>query len=120
MGNTKAAYEANLKPLIENYMKGNGGLTVAQYEDLKAEISTVKAENAALKAEIAKLNNPMIYNYIDGNMPEWARESVKWCVDNSIIVGTGDGLGLDDKDLKWCVIVRRLATMTGKLVNMKV
>lgn len=119
-GNTKAAYEANLKPLIENYMKGNGGLTVAQYEDLKAEISTVKAENAALKAEIAKLNNPMIYNYIDGNMPEWARESVKWCVDNSIIVGTGDGLGLDDKDLKWCVIVRRLATMTGKLVNMKV
>lgn len=119
-GNTRAAYEANLKPLIEEYMNGNGGLTVTQYEDLKAEISTVKAENAALKAEITKLNNPMIYNYIDGNMPEWARESVQWCVDNGIIVGTGDGLGFDDKDLKWCVIVRRLATMTEKLVNVKV
>lgn len=79
-----------------------------EYEKLKAEISAFKAENAALKAKIEKLENPMIYNFIDENMPEWARESVKWCVDNGAIVGTGDGLGLDDKDLKWCTIVSRL------------
>lgn len=61
-----------------------------------------------LKAEIAKLQRPMIYNYIDDNMPEWAREGVKWCLDNGIIKGTGEGLGLDDKDLKYCTIMMRL------------
>lgn len=81
---------------------------MTQYEELKAEISALKAENTTLKAKIEKLETPMIYNFIDENMPEWARESVKWCVDNGAIVGTGDGLGLDDKDLKWCTIVSRL------------
>lgn len=124
-GNTRAAYEANLKPLIENYMNGNGGLTMTQYEELKSLIAAKDEIINKMGQEIAALqtavNAPkMIYNYIDENMPEWARESVQWCVDNGIIVGTGDGLGLDDKDLKWCVIVRRLAAMTGKLVNMKV
>ena len=51
---------------------------------------------------------PMIYNYIDDNMPEWAHEGVKWCVDNGIIKGTVDGLGLDDKDLKYCTMIMRL------------
>ena len=83
-------------------------LTLKQYNELKAEISALKTENATLKAKIAELSNPMIYNFIDENMPEWARESVKWCVDHGAIVGTGDGLGLDDKDLKWCTIVSRL------------
>lgn len=124
-GNTRAAYEANLKPLIENYMNGNGGLTVTQYEELKGLIESkdniINKMGQQIVALQTAINTPkMIYNYIDENMPEWARESVQWCVDNGIIVGTGDGLGLDDKDLKWCVIVRRLATMTGKFVNMKV
>ena len=57
---------------------------------------------------INKIENPMIYNYIDDNMPEWAREGVKWCVDNGIIKGTADGLGLDDKDLKYCTMIMRL------------
>ena len=51
---------------------------------------------------------PMIYNYIDDNMPEWAREGVRWCVDNGIIKGTADGLGLDDKDLRYCTMIMRL------------
>ena len=57
---------------------------------------------------INKIENPMIYNYIDDNMPEWAREGVKWCVDNGIIKGTADGLGLDDKDLKYCTMIMRV------------
>lgn len=63
---------------------------------------------------VDKLEKPMIYNYIDDNMPEWARESVKWCADNGIITGTGDGLGLDSKDLKWCTIAKRLAERSEK------
>ena len=89
------------------------GLTVTQYEELKQLISSkddiinkMGQEIAALQAAVSKPE--MIYNYIDENMPEWAREAVQWCVDNGVIVGTGDGLGLDDKDLKWCTIIYRL------------
>ena len=57
----------------------------------------------------------MIYNYIDKNMPEWARPSVQWAVDSGILVGTGEGLGLDDKDLKiLCWMYRLWLMMTGE------
>jgi len=50
---------------------------------------------------------PMIYNYIDENMPEWAREAVQWAADNGIVKGDGKGLNLDDKDLKVIVWLYR-------------
>lgn len=70
-------------------------LTMPQYEEL----------NERLK----KLENPMIYNYIDDNMPSWAHEAVRWCVDKGIIQGTGDGLGLDDTKLWLCTVIYRLS-----------
>ena len=63
---------------------------------------------ADMRKTLDKALNPMVYDYIDDNMPEWAREGVKWCVDNGIIKGTADGLGLDDKDLKYCTMIMRL------------
>ncbi len=57
-----------------------------------------------------KINNPMIYNYIDGNMPSWSHEAVQWCVDKGIIQGTRDGLGLNDIKLWTCVVMYRLAS----------
>lgn len=81
-------------------------ITVAQYEELKQLISEQSARVDALQN---KIDNPMIYNYIDENMPEWARGAVQWCVDNGIIVGTGGGLGLDDQKLWTCVVIYRLA-----------
>lgn len=55
----------------------------------------------------------MIYNYIDQNMPAWARASVQWAVDSGILAGTGEGLGLDDKDLKvLCWLHRMWLIMT--------
>ena len=80
----------------------NGGeLTLEQYKELSARIEKLE------KAE--KIEKPMIYNYIDGNMPEWAREAVRWCADNGIILGTGGGLGLNDEKLWTCVVIYRLA-----------
>ena len=81
-------------------------ITMAQYEELKQLISEQSARVDALQN---KIENPMIYNYIDENMPEWARVAVQWCVDNGIIVGTGDGLGLDNQKLWTCVVIYRLA-----------
>ena len=93
--------------------KESEGLTVTQYEELKQLIAskdeiinTMGEEIAALQTNI---NAPkMIYNYIDDNMPEWAKEGVSYCIENRLIQGTGDGLGLDDKDLKYCTIIMRL------------
>ena len=57
---------------------------------------------------VTKFENPMIYNHIDKNMPDWAKEGVQYCLDNGIIKGTSDGLGLDDKDLKYCTMIMRM------------
>ena len=82
---------------------------MSQYEELKGMIAEEQARIDVLQNEVYKLQNPFIYNYIDSNMPEWAREAVQWCVDNGIIVGTGDGLGLDSTKLWTCVVIYRLA-----------
>ena len=57
-----------------------------------------------LADRITKLENPMIYNYIDENMPEWARPTVQKLVDKGIIKGDENGLHLTDSDLKQLVI----------------
>ena len=89
------------------------------------ELAKLKAEMAAMSAkydiiidrmgaEIAQLKQdtaaPMIYDYIDDNMPQWAHEGVRYCLENGIITGVGDGkLGLDDKDLRYCTFMMRIA-----------
>lgn len=93
------------------YSQESEDLTVTQYEELKAAIAAKDEIINTMGAEIAELKaaqNKMIYNYIDQNMPEWAREGVSYCVDHGLIKGTGSGLGLDDKDLKYCTIIMRL------------
>ncbi len=93
--------------------KEEEGLTVTQYEELKNIIAREGARIDVLQNEVYKIQNPMIYNYIDENMPQWAREPVQWCVDNGVIAGTGDGLGLDDVKLWVCVVIYRLASLLG-------
>lgn len=88
------------------------------------ELAKLKAEMAAMSAkydiiidrmgaEIAQLKQdtaaPMIYDYIDDNMPQWAHDGVRYCVEHGIITGVGGGrLGLDDKDLKYCTMIMRM------------
>lgn len=70
-----------------------------------------------LEARVAALENAnkpeMIYNYIDKNMPSWAHEAVKWCVDKGIIKGTNEkgDLGLNDIKLWTCVVMYRLGML---------
>lgn len=109
----KGYYNSNLpgtKFCTPDYsiVESEDDLMSKEYEELKQDLSALQSENAALKAELEEVKNPMIYNYVDGNMPQWAHEAVQWCVDNGVIVGTGDGLGLDDKDLKLCQMIYRL------------
>ena len=53
-----------------------------------------------LADRITKLEQPMIYNYIDKNMPEWARPTVQKLVGQGILKGDENGLHLTDSDLR--------------------
>lgn len=85
-------------------------LTMTQYEELKQKIGAIGDEIKSNTARISNLERPdMVYNYIDDNMPEWARAGVQWCVDKGIVKGTGEGLGLTDEKLWICVVLYRIA-----------
>lgn len=69
-------------------------LTMAQYEKLKKEI-------AALKSKIDKLSGKMIYNYVDDNMPAWAKPTVQKMMDKGFLEGDENGrLSLTDELLR--------------------
>ena len=83
-------------------------LTMAQYEELKNEISQLTETVKVLATELHDLKHPMIYNYIDNNMPEWARKAVSWAVENGILNGDENGLNLDDKDIRYITMMYRM------------
>ena len=83
-------------------------LTMAQYEELKNEITQLTETVKVLATELSNLKHPMIYNYIDKNMPEWARSAVSWAVENGILKGDENGLNLDDKDLRFITMMYRM------------
>lgn len=60
-----------------------------------------------LCARIEKLENKMIYNYIDSNMPVWAHPTVQKLVDAGYLQGDGEGLHLTDDMLRLLVILDR-------------
>lgn len=90
-------------------------IDMKELNELKAQLSAIGARldsiDASFKKEIGSLKNPMIYNYVDDNMPLWAREGVLWCIENGIITGTDMGLGLDGKDLRYCTVMMRMAKL---------
>lgn len=98
-----------------NRLKESEGLTMTQYEELKNEIAELTETVKILATELHDIKNPFIYNYIDDNMPKWAREAVQWAVDNGILVGDENGLNLDDKGLRYIVMMyRRECERSGK------
>lgn len=72
-------------------------LTVAQYEELKSMISELSD----------KIPNPMIYNYIDKNMPDFAKPTIQKLCDKGLLKGDSDGLNLDYNMLRMLVILDR-------------
>ncbi len=79
-------------------------LTMSQYEELKKSIEY-------LTSITEELSNPMVYNYIDDNMPSWAKESVQKAIDKGILTGSGDGWGLQYSDLRVLLWLDRLGLL---------
>ena len=103
---------------FKNRLKEDEEMTAEEkkeFAELKSTLAKVADKQQAIDESLTNLyeivkgmKTPMVYNYIDDNMPQWAHEGVQWCVDNGIITGTGSGLGLDDKDLKYCTMIMRI------------
>lgn len=78
-----------------------GELTMTQYEELKKLLQ----EN---NKRIDKLEGKMVYNYIDKNMPEFAKPTIQKMVDKKLLLGNEKGeLGLTDEMLRTYVILDR-------------
>lgn len=79
--------------LKERIVEGEDEMT----EELERRLAAIEAVTV----------NRMIYNYVDENMPEWARETVQKLMDRGYLKGTDEGLGLDDAMLRVLVMLDR-------------
>lgn len=86
-------------------MKYTEGLTMEQYNELKSLIEKQAAEINDLREVNKQLVNvvqtTMVYDYVDDNMPDWARPAVQAAMDCGAVLGDENGrLGLSYKDLR--------------------
>lgn len=82
-------------------------LKMDRYLELKNEIAELSKSTKNLEKDVYNLKNPMVYNYIDENMPDWARPTIKKLVDAGLLKGTGKGLNLTEGLLRVLVILDR-------------
>lgn len=93
------------KEKVKAILRNEEGLTMEQYNELKNLIEKQAAEIADLKNINQQLVNvvqtTMVYDYIDENMPDWARAAVQAAMSCGAIKGDENGrLGLSYKDLR--------------------
>lgn len=74
---------------------------MSQYEELKSMIKT-------LTQKVEQLANPMIYAWIDNNMPDWAKPTIEKLYNKGYLKGDEEGkLNLDMNMLRILVILDR-------------
>lgn len=103
-------YKANISNIVNSIAEGITGekvskenevLNMTQYEELKSIIK-------GLSDRLEKVEKPMIYNYIDVNMPEYARQTIQKLMDKGYLKGDSSGnLNLTDEMLRTLVILDR-------------
>ena len=93
------------KEKVKAILRNEEGMTMEQYDELKNLIEKQAAEIADLKNINKQLVNvvqtTMVYDYVDDNMPDWARTAVQAAMDCGAVQGDEKGcLGLSYKDLR--------------------
>ncbi len=85
--------------LLNYTLNNEEELTVAQYEEIMQKLTT-------LENNFQQLNSPMIYNYMDENMPEFGVKTIQKLMDNGYLNGTGENeLGLTFDMIRLLVII---------------
>jgi len=80
------------------------------YEGDELTMATYKELHDAIIKEVGAMmpSSPMIYNYVDANMPEYARQTIQKLMDKGYLRGNEKGeLGLDDNLLRVLVMLDR-------------
>ncbi len=79
-----------------------GGADMEELNAIKDSISQLTQAVDALSNRVNILEHPMIYNYVDQNMPEWAREPISALANAGILKGedSSGSLGLSYEDLR--------------------
>ena len=88
-----------------------------EYEELKAENDRQNDIINQIGTELEELRNTaksVIYDYVDDNMPEWARPTIQKLVDKGLLKGDEEGkLGLTE-DLMRMLIINDRAGVYGE------
>ena len=112
-GNTKYAFENNLKPLLEGIVnEEDKPMTASEKQAFEALQNQVKELQNTVGNHIA--NTHFVYGYIDDNMPEWCKPIVLKGLELGIIKGVKTdsngnvtNLGLTIQDIKALAYVLR-------------
>ena len=75
------------------------------------ELNKLKEQVEYLQGVVETLSNPFIYNYIDENMPSWARSSVQKLIDRGALNGEGGGWNLTYDQLRIITWLDRLGLL---------
>ena len=77
---------------------------MTQYEELKNALTDLTETVKILAVELEDMKHPMIWNYIDDNMPEWARPTIQKLADKGLLKGGENGLNLTEELMRLLVI----------------
>ena len=80
----------------------------AMTREEKAKFNELVNVVSDLQTTIDKLANPMIYNYIDDNMPAWAKPTIEKLVEKGVLKGNENGLNLNENLMRTLVIMDRM------------
>jgi len=81
---------------------------IIQEETDMEEIKKLQEQVVALEHELAN-QKPMVYNYIDANMPEWAVPTIRKLCEKGVLRGNENGeLGLGENMLRMLVVNDRV------------
>ena len=87
-----------------------------EYEELKAENDRQNVIINQMGTELEELRNTVkykIYDYVDDNMPEWARPTIQKLVDKGVLKGDEDGKLRLTYDLMRMLIINDRAGIYG-------
>ena len=87
-------------------------------DELKSQVIVLNQNlnSANKKIEILQKEKDMIYNYVDDNMPEWARSTIQKLVNRGLLKGDGSGLKLDPLMLRILVINDRTGIYENDII----
>ena len=93
---------------VEYKLESEDKLMSKEYEELKAENDRQNVIIDQMGTELEDLRNTVkaiIYDYIDENMPEWARPTIQKLVDKGFLKGDEEGkLGLTEELMRMFIV----------------